>query len=107
MANLMVFTNGIETYVANSIKDCLLIFKEMVGDDYVADGYGESRDWHQESGDDYHTIFFEDREAKDFPRDGTFEILEEHPEGRHIRVKAQNRDWILWNGRGFLSSTEF
>ena len=107
MTELKVFTNGTDTYVANSAEDCLQIWKEQIGDDYVSDGYGEANDWYEEKPDDYFTIFFEDREEKDFPRDGSFEVVETHPKGWYIKMKAKNKDWVVWNGRGFLASTEF
>lgn len=100
---LRVFTNGTDTHVAASIEDALAVFKELMGDDYIADGYGDAGDWYEAGADDFHTIFFEDKERKDFP-DG-FEILEEQP--GFIRVKAANKDWAKWGGRGFLCSTEY
>ena len=103
---LKAFTNGTETHVAYSIDDALAVFKEIVGDDCVADGYGEAGDWYEADLDAYLTIFFEDKTEKDFVGEG-FEIVENEPERFFIRVKAQNKDWVKWNGRGFLCSTEY
>ena len=100
---LKVFIFVTETHVAHSVEDALLVFKEMIGDDYVADGYGEADDWGECNPDGFTTIFFGD-ERTEFPAD-RFEVLEKR-EG-YLRIKATYKDWAAWNGRGFLCSTEF
>ncbi len=102
MANLKTFTNGTDTYIAESAEDVLTAFKEFTGEDYILDDYGEKDDWWECDPEDFHSIHFEDK-TKDFS--DKFEILS-RKEG-YVRAKAKNKYWAEWNGRGFLCSTEF
>ncbi len=102
MDNLKAFTNDTDTYIAKSVDDALAAFKETVGGDYVLDGYGEKDDWWECDPEDYETIHFEDGRMV-FPRE--FEVLERKE--YFVMAKARLKDWIVFNGRGFLSSTEF
>ena len=101
---LKVFENDADTYIAYSVEDAMEAFKEMIGDDYVADGYGDADDWSECNLEGYQTILFEDKTEQDF--DDAFEVLERSGD-YFIRVKAKYKDWIKWNGRGFLCSTEY
>ena len=100
---MKVYKNDAEYYVAESLEDLLILWKEHIGDDYIEDGYGTLDDWEELPPDTEITIWwnYED-EINSIPKD----VIPIEKYGSWL-IKATASQWAKSNGRGFLCSTEY
>lgn len=88
MTTLKLWTNGVETYLAESPADIPALYEKQTGGTYDPDEHGE---WEERSEDGPLTIVM-DTSNNDNPRE---------------RVTKTFGEWIATNGPGFLCSTEY
>ena len=91
--------DGIDTVIAESVEDAKTVLKEMgcYTEDY------EENEWVELSGNEQLTLTFEDeRDDPKWPENAT---ISKHR--RAVKITATIENWIKWNGRGFLCSTEW
>ena len=101
---MKLFTDGADTYVAETVEEVLKDWRETIGDDYVGDGYGEKSDWHIIEDDKPVRIFFDKGheppiipEGASMDEDGEFVVT----------IKATAVAWAKAFPRGFLCSSEY
>lgn len=51
MTNLKMYTTDTEKIIAESPEGAIEVWNDLIGDDYVKDGYGELSDWQVMPGD--------------------------------------------------------
>jgi hypothetical protein len=101
---MKVFTNGVEWYVAKNRKDLEKVIVDYWGTDEVLqaeeDGY---YDWHKVNLFKQFIITFE-APLKKYP---LFSKIEKIKDWEAYKVTNFLLFWALWNGRGFLCTTEY
>ena len=97
-----LFTDGADTYVAETVEEVLDDFRALIGDDYVGEGYGEKSDWYTIEDDKPVRIFFDTGheppiipEGASVEEDGEFVVI----------IKAPASAWAIAYKRGFLCSS--
>src|SRR5689334_1907042 len=96
---LRVFSDGTESYVAYDLEDVLKAYLELVGEhrDLDADEFYEVDDEREM------VMHFEDEPDELLPVGA---VVDHKGDGSYWIVKAKASAWAVWNGRGFLCTTE-
>ena len=101
---LHLFTDGEDTYVAFDQEDAEKCFYEFIGETRAeCTGDTEIEPYNKIPLFSKVNIWFED-ECKKYP---LFSTVEKKDKPDRFRVTAPAWAWALFNGRGFLCSTEF
>ena len=100
---LHMFTDGTETYIAESVEDAILEWEKFCGEVRDPDEYDEfvMQDDEQEIN---LLVEFDEFRPTDpmYPPNAAM-----RRSGEYFIVTALAREWCISNGRGFFSSTEY
>ena len=101
---LKMFTNGVDTVIAESEDDAIQVWEEEFDADWA--DYSKHFKWRElPNGDDYTMRFrnIADRVVRDVPLSSIVTEIDEHG---NFSLKATVRAWIAQDGRGFFDATK-
>lgn len=106
VSNLRVFTNDVETFVAQDLEDLAKVYVEFYGE--TMEEIGADLSEFKLVRDDHPIKIFLDEDGSAFPAEQWPQgAIENRDENGKISLTATAGAWAKSNGRGFLCSTEY